>query len=89
MKIAKRLGVGLGAIALLSIGLYFSGYGGDLAFRAFLAYSQPASEFDHSHAVAEPDYSDAINWAALPEKMIRQIWCQMGVRRSCSGRAAG
>ena len=67
MKIAKRLGVGLGVIALLSIGIYFSGYGGDLAFRAFLAFSQPSADFDHSTAVAEPDYSDVINWASLPE----------------------
>jgi|TARA_B110001454_G_scaffold115940_1_gene108408 hypothetical protein len=66
MKIVKRISVGLGVIALALIGLYFSGYGGDLAFRAFLAYSQPASEFDANTAVAEPDYSDAINWAALP-----------------------
>ena len=66
MKIIKRVGVGLGVIALALIGLYYSGYGGDLAFRAFLAYSQPSSEFDVSTAVEEPDYSDAINWAALP-----------------------
>lgn len=66
MKIVKRLGVGLGIIALASVGLYYSGIGGDLAFRAFVAYSQPASEFDASTAVAEPDYSDAVNWAALP-----------------------
>lgn len=68
MKIVKRLSVGIGVIALAMIGLYYSGYGGDLAFRAFLAYSQPSSEFDANTAVAEPDYSDAINWAALPEK---------------------
>ena len=66
MKIVKRISVGLGVIALASIGLYYSGYGGDLAFRAFLAYSQPAAEFDANTAVDEPDYSDAINWAALP-----------------------
>ena len=51
MKIVKRISVGLGVIALALIGLYFSGYGGDLAFRAFLAYSQPASEFDANTAV--------------------------------------
>jgi len=67
MKIVKRISVGLGVIALALLGLYFSGYGGDLAFRAFLAYSQPASEFDAHTTVAEPEYSDAINWAALPE----------------------
>jgi hypothetical protein len=68
MKIAKSLGVGLGVIALLSIGIYFSGYGGDLAFRVFLAFSQPSADFDHSTAVAEPDYSDVINWASLPDR---------------------
>ena len=68
MKIVKRISVGLGVIALTLIGLYFSGYGGDLAFRAFLKYSQPSSEFDANTAVAEPEYSDAINWAALPGK---------------------
>ncbi|HIF73605.1 MAG TPA: DUF3089 domain-containing protein [Porticoccaceae bacterium] len=67
MKIVKRISVGLGVIVLALLGLYFSGYGGDLAFRAFLAYSQPASEFDAHTTVAEPEYSDAINWAALPE----------------------
>ena len=68
MKIVNRISVGLGTVAVLLIGLYFSGYGGDLAFRFFLAYSQPANEFDANTAVAEPDYSDAINWAALPEE---------------------
>ena len=69
MRIIKRLGIGLGVIALTLVGLYYSGYGGDLAFRAFLAYSQPSKEFDASTAVAEPNYSDAINWAALPGKI--------------------
>jgi|TARA_B100001964_G_scaffold35794_1_gene38410 hypothetical protein len=68
MKIVRRISVGFGVIALALTGLYYSGYGGDLAFRAFVAYSQPASEFDASTAVAEPDYSDAISWAALPGK---------------------
>ena len=66
MRIIKRLGIGLGVIALTLVGLYYSGYGGDLAFRAFLAYSQPSKEFDASTAVAEPNYGDPINWAALP-----------------------
>jgi hypothetical protein len=69
MRIIKRLGIGLGVIALALVGLYYSGYGGDLAFRAFLAYSQPSKKFDASTAVAEPNYSDAINWAALPGKI--------------------
>ena len=68
MKIIRSLGVGLGTITLALIGLYYSGYGDDLAFQAFLAYSQPADEFDPSAAVAAPDYSDSINWAALPSK---------------------
>ena len=79
MKIVKRIGIGLGVVALISIGLYYSGYGGDLAFRAFLVYSQPASEFEAVSAVPEPDYNDAINWAALPEKNDPADLVPMGV----------
>ena len=85
MKIAKRLGAGLGVIALLSIGIYFSGYGGDLAFRAFLAFSQPSADFDHSTAVAEPNYSDVINWASLPEIDDPADLVPVGVDRAVQG----
>ncbi|MGK0224475.1 MAG: hypothetical protein ACI9ON_003731 [Limisphaerales bacterium] len=85
MKIVKRLGIGLGVIALTLMGLYFSGYGGDLAFRAFVAYSQPANEFDASTAVIEPDYSDPINWAALPGKSDPADLVPLGINGAVQG----
>ena len=85
MKIVKGISLGLGVIVVVLIGLYFSGYGGDLAFRAFLVYSQPANEFDANTAVAQPDYSDTVNWAALPEVNDPADLVPEGVRRDEQG----
>ena len=64
----KAAAIGLGAIFLVLAGLYFSGYGGQLAWQAFLAYNKPSGEFDPATAVAAPEYSDRRNWSALPDK---------------------
>jgi len=68
MKVIKLVGVALAALFVVLLGLYLSGYGERLAGEAFLAYTTPLAEFDPAKAVAAPDYSDPVNWSALPTK---------------------
>ncbi len=64
---AKKLGVVVAAILLIGLGLYVSGYGGQLAFYAFYKLNAPTGEFDPSTTAPAPDYAQIKNWAALPE----------------------
>jgi len=68
MKVIKWVGIGLGILMVILVGLYFSGYGEQLAGEAFLAYNAPSKDFDPADAVAAPDYSDPANWSALPDR---------------------
>ena len=65
-KAVKVLGIGLVGVVSVLLGLYWSGYGGQLAMSAFLAANAPAGDFDPTLAAPAPDYSDPGNWAALP-----------------------
>jgi hypothetical protein len=64
----RILGIALVVVVAALLGLYWSGYGGQLAMSAFLAANAPAGEFDPALAAPEPDYSQQENWAALPIK---------------------
>ena len=68
MKIVKWASIVLGVLLIVLAALYLSGYGGKFAWDAFMAYNTPFGEFDPADAVAAPDYSDLINWAALPDR---------------------
>jgi hypothetical protein len=65
-KVFKVLGTGLAVIVVVLLGLYWSGYGGQLAMSAFLAANAPAGDFDPKQAAPTPNYSERVNWAALP-----------------------
>jgi len=67
MKIFKIVLISLGVLIVLGIGLFVSGYGGQLFFMAFTAYNRPAGQFDPANAVAAPDYADRKNWASHPD----------------------
>ena len=64
----RILGIALVVVVIAVLGLYWSGYGGQLAMSAFLAANAPAGEFDPALAAPAPDYSQQVNWAALPAK---------------------
>jgi len=64
----KKIAMILGIFTLVGVGLVVSGVGGDLFFKAFLAYGKPAGVFNPDDAVAAPDYGLEKNWAALPTK---------------------
>ncbi|MGI9288559.1 MAG: DUF3089 domain-containing protein, partial [Pseudomonadales bacterium] len=68
MKTIKVLGIAVGVLVLIGVGLSITGLGGKLFFMAFTAYNKPAGTFDPKDAVAPPDYSLSVNWAALPTK---------------------
>jgi len=68
MKALKIVGVFFMLIALIAIALSVSGFGGRLFLLAFNAYNKPSGAFDPADAVADPDYSEVANWAALPTK---------------------
>ena len=68
MKVIKGVGLALGAVLVVLVGLYFSGYGGSLAMSAFVAFNAPAGNFDPANAAPPPDYTNENNWAALPGK---------------------
>jgi hypothetical protein len=68
MKAIKVTGIVLGILAMVLVGLYLSGYGEQLAWKGFLAYNNPPGRFDPAAAATAPDYSDPVNWAALPGK---------------------
>ncbi len=65
-KVFKVSGIGLTAIVVVLLGLYWSGYGGQLAMAAFLATNAPPGDFDPKKAAPTPDYAEPVNWAALP-----------------------
>lgn len=60
------LGITVAAVVLTGIVLTVTGWGGALFFKAFVAYSKPAGEFDPGDAVEPPDYSQTGSWASLP-----------------------
>ena len=68
MKIVKPVIIIFGLLVALWFGLIVTGYGGTLLFKAFSLYNQPDGTFDAANAVAAPDYSLQINWAALPDR---------------------
>ncbi len=67
MKALKITTITIAILLAIGSGLYVSGYGGQLAFMAFLAYNKPVGEFE-AEGVTDPvpDYSRSENWAALP-----------------------
>ena len=65
-KALKMVGIGLTVLVVVLLGLYWSGYGGQLAMSVFLAANAPEGDFDPALAAPAPNYSDAVNWAALP-----------------------
>ena len=67
-KLVKVLGVSLAVLFVALLGLYWSGYGGQLAMSLFVATSGPPGSFDPEDAVPAPDYADETFWAALPGK---------------------
>lgn len=85
MKVA---GVVLGLIFVTLIGLYLSGYAEKLAGAAFLAYTTPSGDFDPADAVAAPDYSDPVNWAALPDRSDLADLVPAGIEQSAQGHQA-
>jgi hypothetical protein len=66
MKALKITGIVVVTVALIGIGLGVTGLGGDLFFKAFVAYNKPEGTFDPADAVAAPDYARPSSWAALP-----------------------
>ncbi|MDP6377444.1 MAG: DUF3089 domain-containing protein [Kiritimatiellia bacterium] len=68
MKLIKAVAITFAVLFVLAVGLYFSGYGGQLAMWAFLTYNAPSGDFDPADAVVPPDYADRANWAALPDE---------------------
>jgi hypothetical protein len=66
MKTIKALAITAAALILIGTGLAVTGYGGTLFFMAFTAYNKPSGTFDPEDAAPAPDYSLAVNWAALP-----------------------
>ena len=50
----------------VGLGLYWMGYGGQLAMSAFLFANAPSGEFDPTLTAAAPNYAEPSNWAALP-----------------------
>jgi hypothetical protein len=64
----KKFAVVIAVLILVGGGLVVTGVGGDLFFKAFLAYGKPAGVFNPDNAVTAPDYSLSSNWAALPSK---------------------
>lgn len=67
-KVFKVVGIGLAGIVVVLLGLYWSGYGGQLAMSAFVSANAPDGEFDPALAAPAPNYVDPGNWAALPFK---------------------
>jgi len=65
----KALKIGLIVVAIIAVVggvLFATGLGQGLMFRAFMAWNQPAGDFDPAAAAPAPDYADESNWAALP-----------------------
>ena len=62
------LGVTLALLVAIAVGLFISGYGGELAMQAFVDYNKPKGAFDPAATAPAPDYADVSNWAALPSK---------------------
>jgi len=85
MKALKITGIVAAALALIGIGLSVSGLGGRLFFMAFVAYGQPAGEFDPADAVAAPDYVLPENWAALPTKQDPSDLVPEGIEAAVQG----
>ena len=67
MKALKIVAISLAVLVIIAGGLYASGYGQSLAFKAFVAFNKPAGTFNEDDAVTAPDYSDREFWAALPD----------------------
>ena len=62
--------IGLAALLLLVVaiaGLFATGDGLAVRFLVAALIGTPTGDFDPAEAAAAPDYSDAVNWAALPE----------------------
>ncbi|MFT6751012.1 MAG: hypothetical protein ACJA2O_001193 [Candidatus Azotimanducaceae bacterium] len=67
MKVLKIIGISLAVVAVITAGLFASGYGQSLMFKAFVAYNKPAGSFKEGDAVTAPDYANREFWAALPD----------------------
>jgi hypothetical protein len=85
-KVFKVLGIGLAGIVVVLLGLYWSGYGGQLAMSAFVAANAPAGEFDPALARPAPNYAEPDSWAALPFKIDPSDLIPAGVAGHSGGR---
>jgi hypothetical protein len=69
MKIVRRTLLGLLAIVVIAVGaLFATGNGSVLPLGWAFLFGGPALPFDPTKAADPPDYSDPINWAALPDR---------------------
>ena len=73
MKALKILAVIVGLLVVITTGLVVSGYGGALFFMAFHALNKPEGDFDPAMTSPAPDYSQQVNWAALPTMPMKQF----------------
>ena len=70
MRLLRNIALGLSAIVLLGLGLiYATGNGMLLAAGWAVAFGGPSLPFDPRDTAAPPDYADAANWAALPQRI--------------------
>ena len=81
----KKFAVVIAVLILVGGGLVVTGVGGDLFFKALLAYGKPAGVFNPDDAVAAPDYSLPGNWAALPTKRGPAELVPQGIERTAQG----
>jgi hypothetical protein len=69
MKTLAKVLVGIVLLATIAGGgLYLAGYGPQMRLFWIVLWHSPAKPFDPSQAVPAPDYADAANWAALPQR---------------------
>ncbi len=86
MKALKIVGVIVGVLIVLIALLFASGRGGEVAFRAFVAFNEPQGEFSAAKVkTPAPDYSDAANWAARPDMLDPADLSPAGVNAAVQG----
>jgi len=68
MQVIKWIGGIIGVLLLVGIVLAATGKLAPLLFWAFVTWNKPDHDFDPALAVAPPNYSDRVYWAAHPSK---------------------
>ena len=70
MKLLRNIALGISALVVLGLGLiYATGNSVLLTSGWAVAFGGPSLPFDPSDTAAPPDYADAANWAALPQRI--------------------